>query len=518
MPESLWLVTAPAEQEFPAQEGDLEVDVAIVGGGIAGLTAAALLKQEGRTVAVIEKDRIAGGETGHTTAHLTEVIDTRYRTLDQDFGAAGARLVARSSREAIARIEAFIQAHGIDCGFRRLPAWLYAENEKDVDSLLEEREAARRAGLEVQFSGHLPLPFPVKGALRFENQAELHPREYLLPLARTVPGDGSHVFERTHVHQVEDGPRCTVKTNGGIVTAQDVLVLANVPVHERLFLHTKLYPYRSYVVAARVEEELEGLFWDTESPYHYSRTQRTRDGVMLIVGGEDHKTGTDDKTEERYARLERYAIDRFSHAGFTRAEHRWSGQIIETADGLPYIGRSPNAEHVWVGTGFSGNGMTFGTLAGMLLTDLVLERENQYAAHYNPSRVKPLAAAVTYLSENVDFPRYFIQDRLLRVNVEAKALAEVGRGEGKIVQLGGEKLAVYRDDADEVHALSPVCTHLACDVSWNRAEKSWDCPCHGSRFSIDGEVINGPAIAPLEKKALNEAAGESTAGTIERAA
>ncbi|HET7768557.1 MAG TPA: FAD-dependent oxidoreductase [Chloroflexota bacterium] len=512
-PESLWLATAPDEAQFAPQDGDLAVDVAIVGGGIAGLTAAALLKKEGRTVAVIEKDRIAGGETGHTTAHLTEVVDTRYRTLEQDFGEAEARLVAQSSRDAIARIEAFIHEHAIECGFRRVPAWLYAERQEDVDSLLEEREAARRAGMDVQYIGHLPLPFPVKGALRFENQAEFHPREYVLPLARTIPGDGSRVFERTHVHDVEDGARCKVKTSGGVITARDVLVLANVPVHERLFLHTKLYPYRSYAVASRVEEELEGLFWDTESPYHYTRTQRTRDGVMLIVGGEDHKTGTDDKTDERYAKLESYAIDRFAHVGFKRAEYRWSGQIIETADGLPYIGRSPNAEHVWVGTGFSGNGMTLGTLAGMLLTDLAQGRENAYAALYNPSRVKPLAAAVTYLSENVDFPRYFIQDRLLRVNVEAKALEEVGSGEGKIVQLRGEKLAVYRDDGGEVHALSPVCTHLACEVSWNRAERSWDCPCHGSRFSIDGEVINGPAIAPLAKKELP---GEDA--TIERAA
>jgi Rieske Fe-S protein len=240
---------------------------------------------------------------------------------------------------------------------------------------------------------------------------------------------------------------------------------------------------------------------------------------MLIVGGEDHKTGTDDKTDERYARLERYAIERFAQVGFTQAEHCWSGQIIETADGLPYIGRSPNAEHVWVGTGFSGNGMTFGTLAGMILSDAVMGRENAYTALYNPSRVKPLAAAVTYLTENVDFPRYFIQDRLLRVNVEAKALAEVGNGEAKIVQLRGEKLAVFRDDAGEVHALSPVCTHLGCEVSWNRAERSWDCPCHGSRFGVDGAVINGPAIAPLAKKEVGtEDEGVEKDGTIERAA
>ena len=512
-PESLWISTAPPQRDYPALEGDLEVDVAIVGGGIAGLTAAVLLKQAGKRVSVLEKGRIAGGETGHTTAHLTEVVDVRYRVLEKDFGEAEARLVAASSRDAIAQIESLIGEHGIECGFRRVPAWLYSEREEDVDQLLEEREAARRAGLQVQFTGHIPLPFPVKGALRFENQAEMHPRAYLLPLARTIPGGGCHLFENTYVEQVQDGEPCTVVTRGGTVSARDVLVLANVPVNERVILHTKLYAYRSYAVAARVPKELEGLFWDSEDPYHYTRTQKTRDGVMLIVGGEDHKTGTEDQTEQRYALLERYAVERFSELGFERADYRWSGQIIETADGLPYIGQNPNSSHVWVGTGFSGNGISMGTLAGMLLTDLVEGRENRYAALFSPSRVKPLAAAVTYVSENVDFARYFIQDRLLRTNVEAKALEAVGQGEGKIVALGGEKLAVYRDQDGAVHALSPVCTHLACEVSWNGAERSWDCPCHGSRFSIDGEVINGPAIAPLAKKDLS-----TQDGTIEEAA
>ena len=504
--ESVWQATTPPDGPFPSLEHDLEVDVAIVGGGVSGLTAAVLLKRAGKRVAVLEKGRIAAGETGHTTAHLTEVVDTRFRTLEQDFGEAEARLVAESSRDAIAQIESLVQEHGIECGFRRVPAWLYTERESEVDQLLEERDAARRAGLEVQYIGHVPLPFAVKGALRFERQAELHPREYLLPLARTVPGDGSHLFEATHVEQVQDGEPCTVVTRSGTVTAKDVLVLSNVPVNDRVFLHTKLYAYRTYAVAARVPHELDGLLWDSEDPYHYTRTQKTRDGVMLIVGGEDHKTGTEGDTEARYDRLEHYATQRLAALGFERAYFRWSGQIIETADGLPYIGQNPNSTHVWVGAGYSGNGMTFGTLAGMLLADLVQGRENRYAALYNPSRVKPLAAAVTYLTENVDFARYFIQDRLLRVNVEAKALADVGNGEGKIASLGGEKLAIYRDDAGEVHALSPVCTHLACEVSFNRAERSWDCPCHGSRFSIDGEVINGPAIAPLERKDVRAAA------------
>jgi len=502
---SLWLDTAPTlpqDTHFPALDRDLEVDVAIVGGGIAGITAALLLKRAGKTVALVEKDRIAGGETGNTTAHLTEAIDTGYKTVSSDFGADGARLVAGSSRDSIAHIERLIAEHRIDCGFKRLPAYLYAEDDQGVETLREEEEHARRAGVEVAFTSDVPLPFPVKGALRFPNQAAFHPTEYILPLACAIPGDGSHVFEDTHAHRFEDGEPCRLTTSGGVITARDVLVLANVPVNDTVLLITKLYAYRTYAVGARVEEELPGLFWDTADPYHYTRTQRTRDGVVLFAGGEDHKTGTDDDTEARYRGLEVYAREKFGSLGVQAIDYRWSGQVIETADGLPYIGQNPIDGHVWVGTGFSGNGMTFGTLAAMILSDLVLGRENAYANLYWPSRVKPLASAATYLSENVDFPRYFIQDRLLRANVEGDSVEDVKPGEGRIISLGGEKLAVSRDEHGAVHTLSPICTHLACDVSWNGAERSWDCPCHGSRFAPDGAVLNGPATKPLEQKAL----------------
>jgi Rieske Fe-S protein len=244
---------------------------------------------------------------------------------------------------------------------------------------------------------------------------------------------------------------------------------------------------------------LDGLFWDTDDPYHYIRTYSGSDGPVLIVGGEDHKVGKEDDTEAAYVRLGSYVQSRF---GVVSLERRWSGQIIEPVDGLPYIGRNSLAGHVWVATGFSGNGMTFGTLAGMILSDLILDRQNSWAELYAATRVKPLAAAKDFLTENVDFPGHLVSDRLTNRDAQGRGLSDVPRGEGKIVVIEGEKFAVYRDAHGTTHALSPVCTHLGCDVRWNAAERSWDCPCHGSRFAPDGKVLNGPAVSDLPFKSL----------------
>lgn len=488
---SLWTVTTPP-RDFPPLSGDLDVDVAIIGGGITGLTAAWLLKRAGKKVAVLEMHRILSGQTGQTTAHLTELLDTPYTTLTKDFGEKGAHLAASSSRAAIEQIASLVESLGIDCGFTRAPAYRYAENERELRDLLLEVAAAKQAGLLATFTKEVPLPFPVKGAMRVEDQALFHPREYLLGLADRIPGDGCHLFENTKVVDIHDGTPCRVVTERGTVTARAVVEATTTPLN-RVAMHTKLYPYRTYAVAAPLDGPLEpGQYFDSRDPYHYIRTQLV-DGVpYVIVGGEDHKVGSEEDTEARFTALEAYTRDRFP---VKRITHRWSGQVIEPADGLPYIGKNVGSRHVYVATGFSGTGMTFGTLAGMVLTDLILGNENPYAALYDAGRVKPKAGARDFIQENAEVAFRFVADRLAKP--DGHHLADVAPGEAKILEVDGRKVAVYREENGATHAVSPVCTHLGCHVHWNNAERTWDCPCHGGRFSPTGRVLNGPAVKDL---------------------
>lgn len=490
---SFWVGTSSREHP-PVLPGDLDVDVAIIGGGITGITAALLLHRQGKRVAVLEALRTGEGVTGYTSAHLTEALDTRYTTLERNFGRDGARLAAEASRAAITTIRGLMGRRDEACDWRSVPGYLYTEKLEDLESLHAEYEAAKRAGLDVALADNAPLPFPTRGAVRFEKQAEFHPLEYLDVLRDEILAAGGLLFERTRVLEVHDGEPCRVVTEHGIVRARAVIVATNVPLN-RMFLQTKIAHYRSYVLAARVQSpRIAGLFWDMDDPYHYLRGAGPagREESILIVGGEDHKTGTNDDTNASYERLRRYAEERFviSEVGF-----RWSGQVIEPVDGLPFIGRNSFAQHVFVATGYSGNGLTFGTVAAMILSDQVLGRTNPWSELFEATRIKPLSSAKDFVNENVDVPVHLIGDRVRAP--DARDVSEVAPGEGKIVRVDGKRLAVFRDDQGALHALSPICPHLGCHVHFNAAEKTWDCPCHGSRFTTDGTVLNGPAVEAL---------------------
>jgi len=494
--ESIWLSSTPST-DYPPLDRDVSVDVAIIGGGITGLTAARLLKDAGRKVAVVEMSRILSGETGNTTAHLTEALDARFKTVTSDFGLEGATLAAAGSREAIRFIESLVKKEGIECGFERLPGYFYTEKESDLDWLRSEGEKTREAGVDVQFVSSTPLPFPTHGALRFEQQAQFHPREYLLAVAKTIPGNGSFIYENTRFLDLDEGSASVVKTDRGEITADAVFVAAGVPVNDRFAIFTKIASYRSYAMAVEASKPLaKGLFWDSEDPYHYTRRYRAEQPNVLIIGGEDHKTGENNDTEESFRKLEQFARDRFE---IRKILNRWSGQIIEPVDGLPFTGRNPGSKDVYVATGYSGQGMTFGTLSAMVVSDLILGRENRYAGLLDATRVKPVAGAKDYIRENLDVARRLVIDRILRRDVEGHGLDALEKGEGKIISVKGKKIALYKDASGAVEALSPICPHLRCDVAWNQHEKSWDCPCHGSRFSCEGRVLNGPAVTDLEK-------------------
>jgi Rieske Fe-S protein len=344
------------------------------------------------------------------------------------------------------------------------------------------------------------------GGLRFEEQAQFHVRRYLLPQAARIPGGGCHVFEDTQALEVKDGEPCRVVTDRGVISARDVLLATHAPLDNKT-IQTKVAQYRSYVLGCRVAGEAPaGLFWDDEDPYHYIRSQPTSRGNVVIIGGEDHKVGQEEDTEARYEALLDYARERFD---LRSVEYRWSAQTLEPVDGLPYIGRDTGAGHVYVATGFSGTGMTFGTVSALVLADAVRGRPNPWAALYDAGRLKPVQSAGTFLKENVDYPTFLVGDRLKRPG--ARTALDVPRGEGRVVVVDGERIAVSRDAQGKVCAVSAVCTHMGCIVHWNGAEKSWDCPCHGSRFDCHGALLDGPAARNLEPRPVPGATAKRAA-------
>lgn len=471
-------------------------DAVIVGGGITGLTTAYLLKKAGARVAVLEQYWIGFGESGNTTAHLTEVIDQRYQTLQSDFGKSNAFLVAQSNRNAIQLIEdqarMIQEKFDIDCDFHRVPGFLYTEGSDSVRELKKEVAAMKRAGIAASWTENVPLPFKTTGGIEVPDQGRFHPGKYLQGLAREIQGDGSMIFESTRATQMNDGEPCTTVTENGFrLTSKKLVIATHSPSFNRFFLQTKVAAYRTYVVAAHLRTALptDALYWDSADPYHYSRIELN----LWVVGGEDHKTGHQQDTAESYSGLKTYVRDRYSVESMS---YRWSGQILNSIDGLPYMGVNPASQHLYIATGFGGNGMTFGTISGMLITDLISGNKNPWADLYAPNRIKPLAAGKDFVVENVDFPLCLIQDRFSAS--EVSSISKIKPGDGKRVRVKGTVYAVYKDLEGKAHPVTATCPHLGCLVHFNPAEKSWDCPCHGSRFSTDGSLLNGPSTTDLK--------------------
>jgi glycine/D-amino acid oxidase-like deaminating enzyme/nitrite reductase/ring-hydroxylating ferredoxin subunit len=495
---SLWIDTTP-ETSFPSLAGDVSVDVAVIGGGITGITAATLLKRAGRTVALVEWKRVIRGVTGYTTAKVTSSHSVIYKDLVQRFDEETARAYGASQEAALAQIARFVEDEGIDCEFGRASNYLYAETEDDLDTVRQEAETAARLGLPASFVRETPLPFPVAGAARFDNQAEFHPRKYLLHFVDQLPGDGSHVFEETRALKVDEGDLCRVETDKGVVRARAVVVATSLPFLDRGFFFAKAHPYRSYVVCPKVDETNAppGMYVSTERPSHTIRRSAYPGGTVLVIAGEGHKAGQAADSAERYRRLDEWARSRFA---VESTEYRWSTQDYYSIDKLPFIGRvTRRSENVYVATGYRAWGMTNGTLAAMILSDLILGRENAWAKVYDAKRLEPRAGVAMFAKENLSAAKHLVLRRSVTTR-KADEAAEIPAGGGAVVKVRGKNVAVYRDEDGTLHAVSPVCTHMGCVVGWNPAEDSWDCPCHGSRYSREGKVIQGPAVRDLEAR------------------
>lgn len=473
-------------------------DVCIVGAGIAGLTTAYLLAREGARVVVLDDGPIGGGETGRSTAHLASALDDRWFEIERLHGREASRLAAQSHMAAIDAIERIVAAESIDCGFTRLDGYLFGPPEGAEDILEREEAAALRAGHDVRFVPQAPIEgFDTGPCLCFANQGQFHPLRYLHALAAAIEARGGRIHTGSHVAKVSGGatPKA-IASNGAEVAAGAVVVATNTPINDRVTMHTKQAAYRTFVVGLRMPRSaaVQALYWDTLDPYHYVRVAGPTDeeSDLLIVGGEDHKTGQADDGAMRFTRLEAWARERFPMAQQTL--HRWSGQILEPIDGLAYIGRNPGDEdNIYIATGDSGNGITHGTIAGLLLCDLIRGRANPWQALYDPARISPQAAA-DFARENLNVVRQY--SAWVRRG-EVRSEADIVAGRGAIVRDGLRKIAVYRDEDGALHRLDATCPHLGCLVAWNSTERTWDCPCHGSRFAPDGHALNGPANVGL---------------------
>jgi glycine/D-amino acid oxidase-like deaminating enzyme/nitrite reductase/ring-hydroxylating ferredoxin subunit len=501
---SIWMRVKPPD--FPPLSASVRTEVCVIGAGIAGMTSAYLLARAGKSVVVLDDGPIGGGESSRTTGHLSNQIDNLYTTIEQIHGAKGARLAYASHTAAIEMIASIVQAEQIACNFERVDGYLFLPPGGDPALLERERAAAERAGFgHLEQLARLPLTgFDSGPALRFPNQGQFHVLKYLSALAHAIVRDGGQIYCGTRASdQIENGPPARVDTDQGhSVTADHVVVATNTPINDRwadLFaIHMRQAAYRTYVIGARVPKGAipKALYCDTETPYHYVRLQNLEDNAheLLIVGGEDHKTGQADDAEARYARLEAWARMRFP--AMQRVEMHWSGQIQEPADGLALMGANPgDASHIYIITGESGQGLTHGTIGGMIITDAIFGRPNPWAALYDPARRMAKGPAVRELiKENLNT---VVQYGGILTGGDVDNIEEIKPGEGAVIGNNLSKVAVYRDEQGVVHQHSAICTHLGCVVAWNSSEKSWDCPCHGSRFDAYGRVIEGPANEDL---------------------
>ena len=507
---SYWL-NSVKPLEFKTLNQELQTEILVIGGGMAGLTTAYCLLSEGKKVVLVEDGLIGSGESGRTTAHITYALDDRYYEIEKAFGEDGSRTAAQSHNAALNWIEQTINKENSDCHFERVDGYLFLHPSDKEENLLKEYEATKRTGVEVEWIERVDRLAGYTGpAIRFPRQGQFHAMLYMQMLASAIVKLGGDIYTRTRAEKItKKGATC----NGHFVSANNIVVATNTPVNDLVTMHTKQYPYRTYAIAAKVPKGHvpHTLWWDTgdmnskwvSCPYHYIRFERyDLEYDLLISGGEDHKTGQADEEgipeEDRYENLERWTRKYFPQIG--EVVHRWSGQVLEPVDYMGFIGKNPGDDNIYIITGDSGNGMTHTTIGGLLVTDLIMGRDNPWASLYSPKRI-PLKTPGTFLSEALNMAKQYGEWITAGDIDNARQLAN---GEGAIMGKGLRKLALYRDEKSELHTFSAVCPHLHCIVHWNADEKTFDCPCHGSRFTCMGEVINGPATKGLNRIVKDE--------------
>lgn len=492
-PQPYWLASADST-DYPALDKDIRVDVAIVGGGIVGITAGYLLKKENVKVAILEADRIVQGTTGHTTAKITSQHSLIYSNMIKHLGREKAQQYADANEYAIDFIEELVREKKIDCDFSRQAAYVYTQSDDYVQKIQKEVEAASSLGIKAFYMEEIPLPFKVKAAERFDNQAQFHPRKYLLALAKEIPGDGSYIFEHTRaVDFHEDHPNTVITEDGHKVLAENVMIASHFPAYGGSgYYFARMHPIRSYAVGVKIKEEYPGgMYITAEDPGRSLRSTPYEGGDLIIVGGEHHKTGQGPNTNIHYKNLMEFAKETYD---VTDILFRWSTQDYTTLDDVPYVGKiTAKSPGVYVATGFKKWGMTNGTASAILLKDLIVKGDSPWAPVYDPARFEGDPMIKNFAVDNMDVAKHFIGDKLK----PAPGDTGIAPGEARVMVRDGKKVGIFKDKKDKIHAVSITCTHMGCDLAWNAAELSWDCPCHGSRFTYEGDIIEGPALKSL---------------------
>jgi glycine/D-amino acid oxidase-like deaminating enzyme/nitrite reductase/ring-hydroxylating ferredoxin subunit len=481
------------QTSYPRLKNSISADVAVIGGGITGLSTAFLLQRAGLQAVLLEANRIGQGTTGYSTAKLTSLHGLIYQRLHESYGLAGAKTYADANQAGIEQVAQWVDELGIDCDFERQAAYTFTCDREFVEKVRSEVDVAQQINLPASFTTETSLPFEVLGAIKVENQAQFDPYRYCVGLAKAFVEAGGKIYEMTRALDVDEANGCVVTTDQGELRANHVVLATLLPFMDRGLYFGYTYPSRSYGIEVHLNTTApEGMYINAESPTRSVRPFADR--KRLIVVGEHHKVGQDDDTRHRYAALEEWARKWFSVASIG---HRCSAQDYVPADERAYIGRlQASSDRVYVATGFRKWGLAMGTSAARIITDLILNRENPWAEFFDSTRHDLLDSAKTLVKENLDVAKSFVGDRLR--TLAAKKITELKNGEGAIVVSNGERVAAYRDDQGTVHAVSPACTHLGCYVQWNTSEKSWDCPCHGSRYDCDGRILQGPAVRPLK--------------------
>lgn len=472
-------------------------DVAIVGGGITGVSTAIKLQQAGKKCIILEASNIGFGTTGGTTAHLNDFFDTTFSQAISDFGLENAKLFAKVGQEAMGIIENNIDQFSIECDFERKTAYLFALDEKQEKQLKDIVDGASEVGHQMTYTQEIPFPVSFVNAVKIPDQAQFHPIKYIKALCEVFLNSGGKIVEEC-VCESHDEQKDIIllKTSKGEVKAKNLVYATHIPpgVNVLNFINA---PYRSYAMAfsLRSEDYPKDLGYDLVDPYHYYRIQEINGQTLLIAGGEDHKTGHEQDTGECFSKLENYVREHFD---VDTVHYSWSSQYYEPIDGFPYIGKLPGSKgNIYTATGFRGNGMIFGTISSQILTDLIVQNESKYEQIFNPSRIKPMAGFTDFVKETAVVAFDFIKDKLFREKIES--LAEVGNGEAKVVQYEGESFALYKETNGKTHLVKSTCPHARCEVRWNSAELSWDCPCHGSRFNVNGKMLTGPTVIDLQR-------------------
>lgn len=490
---SYW-IDSTAKTDYKALDKDIKVEVAVVGGGIVGLTAAYLLKKQGVKVAVLEASKILQGATGFTTAKITSQHGLIYDKIINIFGLDLAKQYANANEDSIDFIENLVEELNIECNFERTSAYMYTADEKYIKDIEKETEAALKVGIKARFLRDLPIDLGSKAAVVFENQAQFHPRKYLLPIAEKIHGDGSFIFENTEAMGIEKGDLINITTSTGKkVSASKLIIASHFPFYDGMGLYlARLRPQRSYIVATRIKEKFPGgMFINVENPTRSLRVQKDGENQLVLVGGEGHKVGHGKEFSDNYSNLEKFAKSIFTVEDIP---YKWSAQDYITLDQVPYVGELTSGEdNIYVATGFAKWGMTNGTAAARILTDKVLGKTNPWEEVYNPSRHFTATAYKKLFTENFDVAKEYVMGKIKRgdSNIDLKP------GEGKVVRIDNDKYGAYKDEKGNLHIVDITCTHVGCELRWNDAEKSWDCPCHGSRFTYDGEILEGPATHKL---------------------